>query len=147
MVKKRHCNDFICASLSLLIILLSEYYYIPIRKIKLCCWNLYLKWRSRFTYKVAGNAVLSDHGAVLKWLMHYRPPNANLDSGCQTASIVTGDNGCRHLSVVTPGRLCWPTTLLRYAHKRIVNIMKVYIERNNLQLELIKIWTFTFAKR
>ena len=28
-----------------------------------------------------------------------------------------------------------PTTLLRYAHKRIVNIMKVYIERNNLQLE------------
>ena len=28
-----------------------------------------------------------------------------------------------------------PSTLLRYADKRIVNIMKVYIERNNLQLE------------
>ena len=38
MVNKRCCNDFICASLSLLIILLSEYYYVPIvaiRKIKL----------------------------------------------------------------------------------------------------------------
>ena len=32
MVNKRRCNDF-CASLSLLIILLSEYYYVPIRKI------------------------------------------------------------------------------------------------------------------
>ena len=29
-------------------------------------------------------------------------------------------------------------TQLRYADKRIVNIMKVYIERNNLQLELIR---------
>ena len=28
--------------------------------------------------------------------------------------------------------------LLHYADKRIVNIMKVYIERNNLQLELIR---------
>ena len=28
-------------------------------------------------------------------------------------------------------------TQLRYADKRIVNIMKVYIERNNLQLEFI----------
>ncbi len=28
--------------------------------------------------------------------------------------------------------------LLRYADKRIVNIMKVYIERNNLQIELIR---------
>ena len=28
--------------------------------------------------------------------------------------------------------------LLRYADKRIVNIMKVYAERNNLQLELIR---------
>ena len=27
---------------------------------------------------------------------------------------------------------------LRCAHKRIVNIMKVYIERNNLQVELIR---------
>ena len=30
-------NDSICASLSLLIIRLPEYYYVPIRKIKLCC--------------------------------------------------------------------------------------------------------------
>ena len=37
MVNKRRCNDFICASLSLLIILVSEYYYVPIRKINLCC--------------------------------------------------------------------------------------------------------------
>ncbi len=45
-------------------------------------------------------------------------------------------------------------TLLRYADKRIVSIMKVFIERNNLQLELI--WyskkmlilsTLNFAKR
>ena len=28
--------------------------------------------------------------------------------------------------------------LLRYADKRIVNIMKVYIERNSLQIELIR---------
>ena len=27
--------------------------------------------------------------------------------------------------------------LLRYAHQCIVNIMKVYIERNNIQVELI----------
>ena len=27
---------------------------------------------------------------------------------------------------------------LHYAHKRIVNILKVYIERNTLQLELIR---------
>ena len=27
--------------------------------------------------------------------------------------------------------------LLHCAHKRIVNIMKVYIERNNMQVELI----------
>ena len=43
MVNKRRCNEFICASLSLLIILRSEYYYVPIRKIKLCCLNLDLK--------------------------------------------------------------------------------------------------------
>ena len=28
--------------------------------------------------------------------------------------------------------------LLRCAHKRIVNIMKMYIERNNIQVELIR---------
>ena len=31
-----------------------------------------------------------------------------------------------------------PVTPLRYADKRIVNITKVFIERNNLQLELIR---------
>ena len=46
-----------------------------------------------------------------------------------------------------------PITLLHYADKRIVNTMKVYIERNNLQLELIRygktnliLFTFSFAK-
>ena len=34
-------------------------------------------------------------------------------------------------------RFSRPITLLRFAHKRTVNIMKLYIERNNLQLELI----------
>ena len=38
--------------------------------------------------------------------MQYRLPKAELDSSCQTVSIVTGNNGCRHMSVVTPGRLC-----------------------------------------
>ena len=44
--------------------------------------------------------------------------------------------------------------LLRCAHKRIVNIMKVYIERNIMQVELIRflknispLFTFTFARR
>ena len=42
--------------------------------------------------------------------------------------------------------------LLRCAHQHIVDVMKVYIERNNIQVELIrfckKISTlFTFAKR
>ena len=40
--------------------------------------------------------------------------------------------------------------LLRYAHKRIVNIIKVYIERNNMQVvKIVKkssLFTFTFAK-
>ena len=40
-----------------------------------------------------------------------------------------------------------PITLLRYQEKRIVNKMKVYIERNNLQLELIqnrkKCWLYS----
>ena len=69
------------------------------------------------------------------------------------------DNGCRHLSVVTPvarstGALSYYTiTLLRYADNRIVNIMKVYIERSNFQLELIRfsklmfsLFTFTFCE-
>ena len=44
--------------------------------------------------------------------------------------------------------------LLRCAHKRIVTIMKVYIERKNIQVELIRFrkkispfFTLTFAKR
>ena len=48
------------------------------------------------------------------------------------------------------GALSW-VTQLRYADKRIVNIMKVYIKRNNsLQIELIrysKKIDFTFAER
>ena len=64
MVNKRRCNEFICASFSLLIILLSVYYYVPIRKIKLCCLNLDLRRRSQFSYKVTGNAVLSGHSAA-----------------------------------------------------------------------------------
>ena len=43
--------------------------------------------------------------------------------------------------------------LLRCAHKRIVNIMKVYIERNNIQVELIRfrkkistLWTLETSK-
>ena len=45
-----------------------------------------------------------------------------------------------------------PITLLRAADKRIVNIMKAYIERNNLQLELIRyckmliLFMFTFVR-
>ena len=35
-----------------------------------------------------------------------------------------------------------PIMLLRYSDKRIVNIMKVYIERNNLKLELIRYRNF-----
>ena len=35
-MNKHRCNDFICASLSLLIILLSEYYYEPLFE-KLSC--------------------------------------------------------------------------------------------------------------
>ena len=43
--------------------------------------------------------------------------------------------------------------LLRYADKQIVNIMKMYIDRNNLQVELMRcskkmltLLTFNFAK-
>ena len=32
--------------------------------------------------------------------MQYRPPNAHLESGSQTAYIVSVDNECRHLLVV-----------------------------------------------
>ena len=43
--------------------------------------------------------------------------------------------------------------LLRCSHKRIVNIIKVHIERSNMQVKLIRfrkkiypLFTFTFAK-
>ena len=85
--------------------------------------------------------------------MQYRPPNANLESGSQTVSIVSGDNWWRHLVVV--GGRTWTTlacffvdcghaqrillvTQLRYTDEYIVNIMKVYIDRNNLQLESMR---------
>ena len=42
---------------------------------------------------------------------------------------------CPSLSLV---RFRHPITLLRYADKGIVSKMKVYIERNNLQVELIR---------
>ena len=42
--------------------------------------------------------------------------------------------------------------LLRCSHKRIVNILKVYIERKNMQIELLRfrkqisqVFTFTFS--
>ena len=34
--------------------------------------------------------------------------------------------------------LCFGQHILRYADKRIANIMKVYIKRNNMQVELIR---------
>ena len=42
------------------------------------------------------------------------------------------------LKKISDVRFGQPNRLLRYADKRIVNIMRVYIERNNLQLELIR---------
>ena len=74
--------------------------------------------------------------------MQYRSPNATLDSCCQTVSIVT--SRWPHLSDIVHHSIEWCTgeflsavvfTQIRYADKRIVNIIKVYIERNNLQLE------------
>ena len=59
-----YCNFFSCVPSNTTDILLSEYYYVPIRKIKLSCWNFDLKWCSRFSYKVAGNAVPSGHSAA-----------------------------------------------------------------------------------
>ena len=55
-------------------------------------------------------------------------------------------------------RVCYPRfiqfALGSCAHKRIVNIMKLYIERNNIQVELIRfrkqistLFTFTFERR
>ena len=67
--------------------------------------------------------------------MQYRSPNATLGSFFyQTASIewftacFLRNSYCR----------VHPNTLLRYAYKRIVNIMEVYTYRNNLRLEYIQ---------
>ena len=93
--------------------------------------------------------------------MQYRTLNATLDSCRQCLLSPLGGRTCRTLF---PIQLNWlacsfycrrhPSTLLRYADKHIVNIMKVYIERNNLQLELIRyskqmltLFTSTFVKR
>ena len=79
--------------------------------------------------------------------MQYRPPNANLEIGSQTVSIVRVDTSCWSyladvgVSLLNMGminKLILLVTQLRSADKCIVNIMKVYIERNNLQLELIR---------
>ena len=51
-------------------------------------------------------------------------------------------------------RFCHQITLLHNVYKHIVNIMKVHIKRNNLQLQLMRylikkmltLFTFTFAK-
>ena len=70
--------------------------------------------------------------------MQYRPPNANLDS-CK--SIVTGYNGWLHMADCVGHSieaLSFVVSQLRYADKLIVKIMKVYIEMNNLQLDLIR---------
>ena len=107
--------------------------------------------------------------------MQYRPPNANLDSGCQTVYIVTGHNGLQTLLV---GRT-WPTLLvirlvhwcffvncgtghnthivlltkLRYADKCIVNESGHRKEQlatiiHTIQYQMLTLFTwFTFAKR
>ena len=45
--------------------------------------------------------------------MQYRPPNANLDSGCQTVYIVTGDNG---LQTLLAGRTWSTLFVIRLVH-------------------------------
>ena len=51
---------------------------------------------------------------------------------CMFIFHILNANFSPSLSLVIVGQL------LRYADKRIANIMKVYIERNNLQVELIR---------
>ena len=69
----------------------------------------------------------------------YRSPNATLDSCCQTVYIVT--SSWSHLYEIVHNSVEWCAgvvlstvmlTQLHYTDKRIVNIMEVYIERNNL---------------
>ena len=74
-------NDSICASLSLEIILLPEYYYVPIRNIKLCFWNLDLKWKHYIFLQSRWecHTQWSQHGrpVVLKW-MHTKLHSCNI---------------------------------------------------------------------
>ena len=79
-----------------------------------------------------------------EWL-YSRSPSATLDSCWQTVCIVS--SWWLHLSDIVHHSIEWcagvfflPScspkyVVLRYADKRIVNIMKVYIERGNFQLE------------
>ena len=74
--------------------------------------------------------------------MQYRSPNTTVDSGCRTVSTIVTSRwsqlsdivhhsielcGSMFLSVVVFTQLC-------YADEHIFSIMKVYIERNSLQL-------------
>ena len=77
--------------------------------------------------------------------MQYRPPNATLDSCCQTVSIVTSRwlplSDIVHHSIEWCAGVFLSTvvfTQLRYYAMQInvlLIIMKLYIETNNLQLE------------
>ena len=75
----------------------------------------------------------------------YGSPNETLDSCCQTVYIVI--SLWSHLSDIVHHLIEWCADEFRYtveftevlyADKRIVNIMKVYIDGNNLQLEYIQ---------
>ena len=73
--------------------------------------------------------------------MQYRPPNANQEVsnpnhfGSVFDSLYPLEARLSLYRLVRSGR---PITPLRSAVKRIVSIMKVLIERNNLQLELVR---------
>ena len=76
--------------------------------------------------------------------MQYRSSNTTVDSGCQIVYIVT--TRWSHMSDIIHHSIEWFAgvffssvvfTQVRYADKRIVNILKVkaYVEKNNRQLE------------
>ena len=76
--------------------------------------------------------------------MQYHLPNATLETAVRQSLLCRlGGRTCPTLfTIQLNGALaCYfycrihPCTLLRYADKRIVHIMKIYIESNNLQLE------------
>ena len=78
-------------------------------------------------------------GSRISWWSHRAD---FVDHSVGALACVFADCGHNNIMLVAP---------LRYAEKCIVNIM--YIERNNLQLELIRysikmtLFTFTFAKK